>query len=131
MPDLFNCFSPYFGEGAPSEYKECVLCTIWEIAQEIGSPFKPFGMGFYPVVLRSMDPSCDDNVIQHACSCLQQILLLCDLPESTANEIWQVVNSLMNQDPSRSLLFESLYGLISQLVLSFPNLRNVDQVGFV
>lgn len=75
-----------------------------------------------------MDSNNDDNVLQHACCCLEKILLFGNVSENTANEIWKIVNSLMNEDRSRSLLFESLYGLISQLVLSFPNIGNVDQV---
>ena len=99
-----------------------------EVAEEIEESFAPFCEPFLAVSLNFMDPNTDDNILQYACGCIGQALLYGKLPEAVANEIWSRVNLLMDADSSRSLLFDSLYGLIAQLVLSYPNLKPVDQV---
>jgi len=115
-------------EEAPPQYRECCLCTIAEIADEIEEEFFPFCEAFLGVSLNEMNPNRDDNILQYACWCIRQVLRFGKISPAKANEIWKVVNAFMGQDPSRSLLFDSLYGLIAQLVLSFPDLCPLDQV---
>jgi len=130
LEQFLMCFASYLEPNVSSNFKNCIIATIAEVAQELKDAFSPYCSTFLPICLDLLTHLSDKSMKHNACYCAGLMVQYGGEPtRQYFNQMCTALSQAMSLNPAKyESVLDNSCGAITRMINVAPNLMPIDQV---